>query len=431
MNREDSFLRYLEILAPVFPKALISEKGFERIRRVARLLPIRLSSFFGFECRLGEERANADFLLHLTDEEAGGDVLSGARAERRLPSGILKNTCWKRLAAFAREWTTAGTELGRRADHVWLEFDTARAQAATGVPVPSFFFGLRYQGMTVDDCGPKTSFRDDPVAADFSPRQLNPTAARPSSSSPIRFQNAGSKRAAKAQKTIAEMATDCFWVHDRAFPLVLGRPLPEAQKDLLVRCFDELPKGSYVFQMGTMLSREGSPLRLCVRNIPRSAVPRWLGRTGWQGNRASLSREMASLAPFVDRIDCDVDLPAFSGEIGPKIGLECSLGPSPEIKDRYARFLDFLVARGLCLPQKRDALMQYPGGNHQYEKPDLWPEHLKQASALFRWSQVSVLLRSINHIKLVFQEGRVTEAKAYLSVAHTWMPRPPFKRKSE
>ena len=66
------------------------------------------------------------------------------------------------------------------------------------------------------------------------------------------------------------------------------------------------------------------------------------------------------------------------------------------------RFWDYLVETGLCLPAKRDALFDWVGGFR------LGGRAGAGASELF--------LRTISHVKLVYQPCRAPEAKVYLAV---------------
>ena len=71
----------------------------------------------------------------------------------------------------------------------------------------------------------------------------------------------------------------------------------------------------------------------------------------------------------MDRVDLDLDV---GSAILPKIGLECYLDQLPGFEPRWQLFLDELVKDGVCIPEKRDALLSYEGISNE-----------KSASALF------------------------------------------------
>jgi hypothetical protein len=74
------------------------------------------------------------------------------------------------------------------------------------------------------------------------------------------------------------------------------------------------------------------------------------------------------------------------------------------------------VEKGMCLPEKRDALLVYPGVEHPDDftggimKPFISvSQHLDD---IFSGS----LVRYISHVKVVYQPGRPLESKAYPAV---------------
>lgn len=66
---------------------------------------------------------------------------------------------------------------------------------------------------------------------------------------------------------------------------------------------------------------------------------------------------------------------------------------------REAPFLDHLVDRGLCSKTQREALGEWPGGMTMQMRHQLWR---------------AVVLRRVNHIKLVHRPGQPLGVKAYL-----------------
>jgi hypothetical protein len=62
-----------------------------------------------------------------------------------------------------------------------------------------------------------------------------------------------------------------------------------------------------------------------------------------------------------------------------------------------------LVERGLCLTEKRDALIKWPG--YFFER-------------LAHVEVPNVLNRSLYHVKLIYEPERALKAKAYLYLSH-------------
>jgi hypothetical protein len=345
------------VVQPYVSPALIAPDNFTAIQTIARHLPSTLTTFFGFECRLGATAAPTDFLLSVTPP-TGRDVLAGQGAA--LPTSWLQHPVWQHLGTFARRWADPDAVLHRAVNNVWLEFDLA--DSPTDLPVPSVFFG---------------------------PQPLRAHAPH-------------------------------AWVGATAIPLLRGIPLPAAMVRRFEHCCAALPGEAYVFQIGLMLARQVDVVRVCVRNLPAAHLGAYLQRIGWDGAAAGLSSLVATLAPLVDRIDLDLDV----GEtIFPKLGLECYFQLGPDWREKLSHFLDYLVDQEWCCATKRDALLVYNG--YVQERADVarWPHHLLHASQLLGPGMVSMFLRFVHHVKVVYHPDGYGEAKAYLAVGHRWCPR--------
>jgi hypothetical protein len=177
-----------------------------------------------------------------------------------------------------------------------------------------------------------------------------------------------------------------------------------------------LPEPPRIEQMGMMFSRQSEDLRLCIRGLPPRGMSQYLGRAGWSGRGEELDAIIEQLLPFVDDVTLDID----AGEgVGPKIGLECILDRDPR-PERWQRWLDHLVAVGLCTPRKRDGVMAWMGLSTQRTQPELWPENLARASQRTP-GLISAFHRRVNHLKIVHQPGQPLQVKAYLAFRHMWV----------
>src|SRR5262249_61991130 len=86
------------VVQPYVSPALIAPDNFTAIQTIARHLPSTLTTFFGFECRLGATAAPTDFLLSVTPP-TGRDVLAGAGAA--LPAWWQQHPVWRRPGVFS------------------------------------------------------------------------------------------------------------------------------------------------------------------------------------------------------------------------------------------------------------------------------------------------------------------------------------------
>jgi hypothetical protein len=367
----------LRPLAPSMPAELISPASLAQIGAIARVLPNALTSFFGFECRLGDPVARADFLLSAAPDP-GGSILAGTSAMARLPESLHRHPVWAQIGAFCARWTVPGTPLYDRVENVWLEFDVEGTPPT--VPVPSVFFG----------------------AAGGIRRHQHLGSIAPSEEIPY------------------------GWVTRDALSLLRARAVPALVERELFACFDALPSHAQVFQVGVMLARRSDAVRLCISHLSPEQLEAYLRRIRWPGPVDRLRSLLAFLGEWVDTFVLDIDV----GEaVHPKIGLECYMAgyKQPAHEPRWRALLDALVERGLCVPAKRTALLAWPGFERDDGAPDLWPGNLLLASRLLGPRVSSALSRTLHHIKVSFEQDRPLEAKAYLGVGVHWLGARPLQ----
>jgi hypothetical protein len=353
-----SLSEYIRLIKAHLPIALIDTAQWDSILGISDILPSAMTTFFGFECRLGNAEAKADFLLCADASEAGRRVLAANAYNIDLPKTLFHHPVWQHIRLFSTNWESEASVLYDRIRNVWLEFDTATPTDSM-IPVPSCFVA------------------PEPIFVTPALQQDHPHAA--------------------------------IW--DIALPLLLGHELAQATKQNLIQCIAQLPEHAYIFQIGLMLARESDTVRLCIRDIPPQALVTYLQGLNWPGNLDRLNALLTEITPMVDRIDLDIDV---SDILHPKIGLECYLFKQPKFDDRWNNFLDYLVLQGHCLLQKRQALIEYPGYIRQKLAPDLWPSDMRKLGGLLGTGYEWVVFKGLHHIKLVYQADELKEAKAYL-----------------
>jgi hypothetical protein len=268
--------------------------------------------------------------------------VAGADVEGSLASvarSLSSSEVWRRLGAFCARWSDPRDLLHRGIEDVLLEFDLPGPPPE--VPIPSFF-------LEIEKTATASLMHDASLAA---------LAILQGESATTRFHE-GFGRAVAA-----------------------------------------LPPGARITAVGSMLSRTVRSVRVCVTGLPAPAVPAYVEAIGWPGNRGELDALVASVAACVDRVEPCFDL---GDAVGEKLGVELHIdGPRAERRTRWARVLEMLVARGECLPDKRDALQRWVGSARlEGRAPEEAP---------------CLILREINHVKLVRARDRRPEAKGYVS----------------
>jgi hypothetical protein len=206
---------------------------------------------------------------------------------------------------------------------------------------------------------------------------------------------------------------------EKAIGLLSGSELAPRKLQMLSDCFRALSSVEHVLQVGLMLSRGAEAVRLCIKLRSVERIVEYLAKVGWPGSEADVLGVLEPIASLVDYVCLDIDV----GEtVYRKIGLECYFGGNkqPRTEPRWSLFLDSLVRDGLCTADKRDALLAYPGYVDENAEGIPWPRALRRASQLFGGRSLSTFIRSLHHVKLVYQPGERLEAKAYLAVIHHW-----------
>ena len=370
MSKTDSFEEYLRPVAASVPPKLISPSAFRDIASVARVLPATLAyNMFIFECRLAEMAPRADFSVVATPSR-GRESLAGFHPTSTLAARLMSDPVWSRVADFAVRWADPSSALYRAVDNVWLEFDVDGAPAV--IPIPSVFFGLQPSGQE------------------------------------------GASRVAYERVVDGYRATA-----EKAIGLLSGSELAPRKLETLSDCFRALSSAEHVLQVGLMLSRGAEAVRLCIKLRSVERIVEYLAKVGWPGSEADVVGVLEPIASLVDYVCLDIDV----GEtVHHKIGLECSFGgkKQPRTEPRWGVFLDSLVRDGLCTADKRDALLAYPGYVDENAEGIPWPRALRRASQLFGGRSLSMYIRSLKHVKIVYQPGEGLEAKAYLAVKHHW-----------
>lgn len=365
-----SFVEFLRTVAASVSPTLISPSAFSNMEAVARLVPEALAgNTFGFECRMGEDRPQADFAM-LATASSGRDSLAGTNPTSTLSPGLLTDPIWQRVQDVATHWADPASGLSGAVDGVWLEFDLEGPPPE--IPRPSVFLGLAPYGQG-----------DDAATGAYEPNVDG------------------------YLKIVATMMR-----------LLSGRDLPPPMSDTLSGCFRALSRYEYVYQVGMMVARRAEAVRLCIRLRSTERTAEYLAQVGWPGSERDL-RAILELARLVDYTWLDIDV---DQTIHPKIALECYFErhKQPRSEPRWGTFLDALVRDGLCTARKRDALLAYPGYTDEHAQGVVWPQALRRASQLLSGRSLSTFVRTLHHVKVVYRPGDLLEAKAYLAANHHW-----------
>jgi hypothetical protein len=328
--------------------SLVSRDNIANILSIARGVPSWQCA--GFECRLGDPAPRADFGIHLRRQHGiPGDAL---RQDGLATAASATSPAWQRLRRFADAWSDRDTLVAQAIPAVSLEFDVHDRDGQSEGAAPSIFVSMRF--------GPRSAARARTRSVD-----------------------------------------DCRVVVDAVLD-ALGADAGGA-RDTLDRSVRVVMSRVAFLQLGVWLARPVDTFRICAPGLPLRDIPAVVRALGWSGPADAYASRWKDLLEFGDRGTLHLDV---GRGIAPRVGIEVIFGERSATWQRDdpedTRVLDYLVEKGLCLPEKRDAVLSWVGAFR------LGGLHGEDGSALF--------LRTVSHVKLVFEPDQPPQAKAYLAV---------------
>ena len=340
------------------PRGLISQMSTERILAVASCLPAFATSFFGYECRLGRDRGQADFLLRITPSAGELAALAPFWAEMR---GT--HAAWARLSRFFEDIATAQGRRRTRLDSIWLEFDLGGTDRVMPPPIPSLFLG------------PK------------------PSASR------------------------SESTDDLDWLLDAAADL-WGSSIDPEWARTAARTVEHRPEGSRLFQFGMMMSRPAPYFRLCLEGVPAASVASYLERIGWPGNVGAVDELLTELGPQTSQFALGLD---SADRLGPRLGIECYAGHDEGTAQRSLAIQGVLSRRGLATANEIQAINEWGAALHQQILRACWPAEMNHHPSRPGPSHRGLLVRVVNHVKFSVEGSSLLPAKVYLRAQIHWL----------
>jgi hypothetical protein len=344
---------YLSIAEPYITQ-LVSSDNFKEILSLARHFPGNLTSFLGFECRLGVSKSRTDWALAISSVGKDRQVFFNLLNDGYIPDQFLHEGAWKYINDFANAWVDPNSVL----KYFWLEFDMPESMPE--VPIPSIFFGPEKipKGKEVND-----------------------------------FSN-------------------YEWLITAALPILKGHRLKKIIENKIKKCIQNLPENASLFQVGTLLSRSSDEVRLYINHCNPKQILLYLKTIGWKDKTNEFSKLIKELENKAERFVLSFDI--TDKGIGPRIGIELSFATNEFFNEiKWSQLLDYLVEKGWCLPEKKDALLSYQSVEN-FSGGIMEP--ITSASQHLDDLIHSKIVRYINHIKIVYQPGKDIEAKAYPAV---------------
>jgi hypothetical protein len=177
------------------------------------------------------------------------------------------------------------------------------------------------------------------------------------------------------------------------------------QKKLLMHSLEHLLPQCTALNIGIWLGRKDAPIHICAYGIALNKVADLLqemGITTFADQSVALQQALELLVTNQLGVCFDI-----GQQMGTKIGLEIFTNPNQSLREQQqddflSNFLQWLLKNDWCLPDKVLAIKQWIGGERYF---------LNLQQQLIGGQLVT---RSVNHIKLDFDENCLPRAKAYL-----------------
>ena len=292
-----SFGEILEAIRPWISRALLDGPGWERVLACARDLPADLDAcLFGFEYELQHSSPDADLCIAiwLHTSVARYYVIRGKAADA--------DAAAMALAEVLLESEREGSFLSRVIGRAIVEYDLS---TDPGPRSPGIFLGY--------------------------PRFWEPGQHG--------YTNPGVLTAALAAAT--------------------AQPECDGERRAVETVFNALPAGARISHAGAFPGRGTRAIRLLIAGVEAAALPRTLERLNWPGSVDAVEAAVSGLVHLTPYVTIAIDVGPDG--VSPRLGLEMFQSAnstrhfenSPEV---WQRFIDRLVERDLCLPEKAAGL---------------------------------------------------------------------------
>lgn len=206
----------------------------------------------------------------------------------------------------------------------------------------------------------------------------------------------------------------CKWVTRKAMPYLEGKSVSEKLEKCFLDIVKKLPRGASVFHVASMLSRKSEGIRVVIKRINPDQIVSYLKSIGWTDKDDGLSKLLKELEKFVDCIRLHINI---SEDVDPKIGLECFISPDQYNQGNgWTDFLDYLVEKGLCQPELRSVLLEFPGVEQENPEYNFGLDYYIPSVKLPDKDFSKAIVRYISHVKISYEPDKPIEAKAYTGV---------------
>lgn len=192
--------------------------------------------------------------------------------------------------------------------------------------------------------------------------------------------------------------------------------LEQPISDKFVACLTAAPHAPWM--IGVMFARRTEAIRF-ILPLPTAQAWPFLTEIGWDAQDKSAEKFLSQLEKTTAEIGVSLDI---GPTIKPRLGLEYLYSRrQTSTVHNWQQHLTQLCDWGLCSAEKQDAFLQFPGLLHEKQANRHWADALRSPNGS---QQVSLIERSLSHLKLIITPDQPPTAKGYLHVEHGWLQLP-------
>ncbi|MEH2253626.1 prenyltransferase/squalene oxidase repeat-containing protein [Nostoc sp.] len=357
----------LNIILPSLATELTTLTSLSYLQKLAKLSAPIPRA--GFEIRLNRENHQVDLQQGIFYQDGEPKILAHYLSTLASYNHEFKQPVWGRIYQFCEVWSRPNSSL-KNISEIWLEFDIT--DSAVQQLIPSIFIVIKNCDLLKSE--------------------------------------------------------EYFHIVKSALELLWGEPIYDSLLSNLYRCFTACIKPAYISHVGIMLSRQVEALRINVTKLPVYQIATYLQKIGYTQPPDKIETLVNELLDIFDHVRFCLDV---GTKIYPQIGLECFFEQQSGLDPRWSPFLDDLVVKRLCTPEKRDALLAWIGSTIPSNIKEPWASHLIAESLLQSPENLSILDRRLSHIKLTYKPECSLEAKAYIGFVHQWLKNESVKNNTQ
>ena len=358
---------YLAIALDKVPRELIGPDALADLIALGKKLPPGFGKLlFGFECRLGENEPSVDIAASLAGDNFRRDMFKELLEHPLFNIHARFSPAWENLRTLINGYLDKNSILSKCLQNIILEFD--RETASENHPLPGVFLGLK-------------------------------------------------QYVELAEIRLKENATQNtnFGVSYRAMSkgldIIGGNKISIETRKTLEKFYRQLTPPTTIFQAGVMLSRNTTPVKICIGNIERIQIISFLKSIGWQGDYKTLEQVIGIWGNMFDDFGLSIDI---SAGILPKLGLECYFHPKKQSDQARHRHMlvERLVRESLCTSGKGEALLSFNTREQYFPTPVFEDSNYSTPVRLPRYPLL--MIRGLYHLKFIIELEKPLSVKAYL-----------------